>query len=239
MSISSIALMAALAALPLFQDAEPRAEIREVHVITSGGPDGPGRLDADEDGFVTREEFAAPLATAFDQLDENDDGRLSAEEMSSGRGQGHGGPMIFSSREGGPGIMMFGGPGGHHGGPGGRTMVFGGSDGEENVFVFRRGGPGGEGGPAGVRAEIRRSDGPGLPRAEIRRFVGPDGEGSPGVSTVEIRRFGGPGGGDMDTNDDGRVTEDEFLAPLREAFQRMDEDRDGALDDGERPGRDR
>jgi Ca2+-binding EF-hand superfamily protein len=59
------------------------------------------------------------------------------------------------------------------------------------------------------------------------------------VSTVEIRRFGGPGGGDMDTNDDGRVTEDEFLAPLREAFQRMDEDRDGALDDGERPGRDR
>jgi Ca2+-binding EF-hand superfamily protein len=43
----------------------------------------------------------------------------------------------------------------------------------------------------------------------------------------------------MDTNDDGRVTEDEFLAPLREAFQRMDEDRDGALDDGERPRRDR
>ncbi len=34
----------------------------------------------------------------------------------------------------------------------------------------------------------------------------------------------------MDANDDGRVTEDEFLAPLREAFQRMDADRDGAMD---------
>jgi hypothetical protein len=78
-----------------------------------------------------------------------------------------------------------------------------------------------------------------MPRAEIRHFDGSDGESGPSVSTVEVRRFGGPGGGDMDTNDDGRVTEDEFLAPLREAFQRMDEDRDGALDDGERPRRDR
>jgi hypothetical protein len=113
MSISSIALMAALAALPLFQDAEPRAETQtQVHVIASGGPDGPGRLDADEDGFVTREEFTAPLATAFDRLDENDDGRLSPEEMPSGRGENHGGPMVFNMREGGPGIMMFGGPGG-------------------------------------------------------------------------------------------------------------------------------
>lgn len=240
MSISSIALLAALAASPLMQDAEPRVETQaEVHVITSGGPDGPGRLDADDDGFVTREEFTAPLATAFDRLDENDDGRLSAEEMSSGRGQGHGGPMIFSSREGGPGIMMFGGPGGHHAGPGGRAMVFGGSDGEENVFVFGRGGPGGEDGRDGVRVEIRRVDGSDQPRAEIRHFGGPDGESGPGGPRVELRRFGGPGGGDMDTNDDGRVTEDEFLAPLREAFQRMDEDRDGALDDGERPGHDR
>lgn len=240
MSISSIALMAALAASPLMQDTEPRVETQaEVHVITSGGPDGPGRLDADDDGFVTREEFTAPLATAFDRLDENDDGRVSAEEMSSGRGQGHGGPMIFSSREGGPGIMMFGGPGGHHAGPGGRAMVFGGSDGEENVFVFGRGGPGGEDGRDGVRVEIRRVDGSDQPRAEIRHFGGLDGESGPGGPRVELRRFGGPGGGDMDTNDDGRVTEDEFLAPLREAFQRMDEDRDGALDDGERPGRDR
>jgi hypothetical protein len=240
MSISSIALMAALAALPLFQDAEPRAETQtQVHVIASGGPDGPGRLDADEDGFVTREEFTAPLATAFDRLDENDDGRLSPEEMPSGRGENHGGPMVFNMREGGPGIMMFGGPGGHHGGPGGRAMVFGGADGEENVFVFRRGGASGEGDPDGVRVEIRRLDGSGMPRAEIRHFDGSDGESGPSVSTVEVRRFGGPGGGDMDTNDDGRVTEDEFLAPLREAFQRMDEDRDGALDDGERPRRDR
>lgn len=210
MSISTIALIAALAAIPTSQDAEPRVETRsEVRIVTSGGPDGPGRLDADEDGFVTREEFVAPLANAFDRLDENDDGRLSSDEMPEGR-EGPHGPMVFNMREGGPGIMMFGGPGGHHGGPGGRAMVFGGAGGDENVFVFRRGGPGGD-------IEAR---GPGEHRIEIRRFGGPDGS------------------GDMDANDDGRVTEDEFLAPLREAFQRMDADRDGALEDGERGGPD-
>lgn len=204
MSISTLALIAALAALPTAQDTGPRVETRtEVRVVTSGGPDGPGRLDADEDGFVSREEFTAPLATAFDRMDADDDGRLSTEELRSGHGEGegHGGPVIFNMREGGPG--------GHHGGPGGRAMVFGGG-GDENVFVFRRGGPDGH----------------------MER-------GGPGEHRVEIRRFGGPDGhGDMDANDDGRVTEDEFLAPLREAFQRMDADRDGALDDGERPGAD-
>lgn len=208
MSISTIALIAALATIPMSQDAEPRIETRsEIRIVTSGGSDGPGRLDADEDGFVTREEFVAPLANAFDRLDENDDGRLSSDEMPEGR-EGHHGPMVFNMREGGPGIMMFGGPDGRHGGPGGRAMVFGGRGGDENVFVFRRGSPGGDG----------EAHGPGEHRIEIRRFGGPDGP------------------GDMDANDDGRVTEDEFLAPLREAFQRMDADRDGALDDGERGG---
>lgn len=200
MSISSLALMAALSALPLQQDStsdEPRVQIlTETRVVSLGGLDDSERLDTNEDGAVDREEFSAPLTRAFERLDENDDGRLSPEELRGGRGEGPGAR-----------VMMFGGPGGHHGGPRGRAVVFGGPGSEENVFVFGHGGPGGPEGPGGPR--------------------------------VELRRFGGPGGGDMDTNDDGRVTEDEFLAPLREAFQRMDEDRDGALDDGEHPGRDR
>jgi hypothetical protein len=39
----------------------------------------------------------------------------------------------------------------------------------------------------------------------------------------------------MDTNHDGKVSEDEFLAPMREAFRSMDADHDGSLDDSEEP----
>lgn len=180
----------------------------EVRVVTLGGPNGPGRMDADEDGFVSREEFTAPLSAAFDRLDADDDGRLSAEERDADpAGDAHGGPMTFT-------IRRPGGPGEHgrHGGPGDVMMFHGGPEGggDREVVVIRRG-PGGEGG------EEMTWHGPGERRVEIRRFGGPDGH------------------GDMDRDGDGRVSEDEFLAPLREAFQRMDADRDGALEDGERP----
>lgn len=209
MSISSLALIAALAILPSAQDDEPRVETRsEVRIITMGG-DGPGRLDADEDGFVTREEFTAPLASAFDRLDADDDGRLSTEELRSHHadGEDHDGPMILNMLRGGPRFRMFGGHG-----PGDVMMFHSGSEGgDREVFIMRRGGPGGD----------REWSGSGGGRVEIRRFGGPDGH------------------GDMDANEDGRVTEDEFLAPLREAFQRLDADRDGALDDREGPASDR
>ena len=56
----------------------------------------------------------------------------------------------------------------------------------------------------------------------------------PGNQQVFVRRFGGPDGpGQMDTNGDGKVSEEEFLAPLREAFGNMDADHDGFLDEGE------
>ena len=201
MSISSIALIAALAIVPSAQDAEPRVETRsEIRIVTTGG-DGPGRLDADEDSFVTREEFIAPLANAFDRLDADDDGRLSEEELRSHHadGEDHDGPVILNMLRGQPRFRMFGG---HGSGPGDVMMFHGGPDGgEREVFIMRRGGPGGD-----------------------MEWSGP------GRGRVEIRRFGGPGGhGDMDANDDGRVTEDEFIASMREAFRRMDTDRDGAL----------
>jgi hypothetical protein len=210
MSISILALIAALATMPMNQQAEPRIETRsEVRIVTMGGADGPRRLDANEDGFVTREEFTAPLSNAFDRIDADNDGRLSSEELRSHHGDGEGGdgPMVLNMRQGEPDVRILRGHGGGHG-PGDIMMFHGGpGGGDREVFVMRRG--------------DREASGPGEHRIEIRRFGGADGH------------------GDMDANGDGRVTEDEFLAPLRDAFQRMDADRDGVLEEGERPGPER
>jgi hypothetical protein len=78
-------------------------------------------------------------------------------------------------------------------------------------------GPGGEGGP------------------RIRHL--PHGEGADGDTRFEIRRLGGGDGDhDLDKDGDGKVSEAEFTAPLREAFARMDADRSGFVEDGERGG---
>lgn len=239
MSMTAIALLAALSGAALQDQAEPRIERRsEVRIVTTDDGEGPGRLDANGDGEVTREEFSAPMGNAFDRLDANDDGKLSTEELASSRG----GPD-------GPGrhIMMMGGPGGH-GGPGGPGV---------RVFTSRLDGAGGHGGPGGpgVHVFTSRMEGPGGPGGApgVMMFGGPDGPGGdaevfvirrggpeggpmPGESgqQVFVRHFGGPDGpGEMDKDGDGKVSQDEFLAPLREAFARMDSNSDGFLDDGE------
>jgi hypothetical protein len=181
MSIAALALLAALAGpAPVQDQAPPRVETRSmVRIITRDG-DGTGRLDADGDGVVTREEFSAPMGTAFDRLDADHDGRLSAEELANRSPGGPGDPFVI-----------------HHGGPG---M---GPDGD-NVFV--------------IHAD--RLEGGPLP-------------GGPGQRRFVIRTDGPDGPGRMDADGDGKVSEAEFLAPLREAFQRMDADHDGSLDESE------
>lgn len=212
MSIASLALLAALTASSAPQDEDgPRVERRsEIRIVTTDGDrDGPGRLDADGDGVVTREEFSAPMGDAFDRLDENDDGRLSTEELAAGR-PGPGGP-------GGPGrrFMMMAGPGG----------------GEHDVRIFTLGpdGPGGHG------PMVIQEGGPGVQVFTSR--LGPEGGMSmpdgPGPHRVFVRRFGSDGPGAMDANNDGKVSQDEFLAPMIEAFGQMDADDDGFLDEGE------
>jgi dipeptidyl aminopeptidase/acylaminoacyl peptidase len=90
--------------------------------------------------------------------------------------------------------------------------------------------------------ELRRAEGSGgEPRVMV--FSGPEGlaelggafgEGGPG-QRIEIVRVGGPGGeNDLDTDNDGKISEAEFSAPLRQAFARMDVDRSGFIEAGER-----
>lgn len=210
--------------------APPQAppEVRTRVMVVAG--DGPGGLDKDGDGQVSREEFAAPMNDHFARMDTDGDGRLSSGEMNTNHGPmgeggdhevrimrgpgGHGGPDA-------PGVHRFelrrdhpgGEPGAHAGQREERTMVFVGGEpgagGEREVIVL--GGPGGHPGMAGA-----------------------DWEGGPG-ERIEIRRMGGPEGeNDLDADDDGRISEAEFSAPLREAFARMDADRSGFIEAGER-----
>lgn len=133
--------------------------------LVIGGPEGRD-VDADGDGVVTREEFGAPLARAFDRLDADHDGRLSRTEMQARREGPEGANRVV--------IHGPGGPEGH--GPSPQTII-----------------------------------------------VGPD---------------AANGLADMDKDGDGRISEAEFTAPLREAFARMDADRSGFVEAGEREGRD-
>ncbi len=103
-------------------------------------------------------------------------------------------------------------------------------------------------GPDGHDVIIVRGGEPGMHRFELRR---PDGSGAPGEGHgIVIRGPGGEGGPHvlhfdsaeghdghrMDADGDGKVSEAEFTARLREAFARMDADRSGFLEEGERGG---
>lgn len=102
----------------------------------------------------------------------------------------------------------------HHGGPGGE---------DRDVVIMRHGsgGPDGPGGHAGAAEH----------HAMMMRHGGPAG---PGEHRIEIRRMGGHG--EMDKDGDGRVSEEEFLSPMRDAFRQMDADNSGSLEQGERQG---
>jgi len=218
-----LTLIALTAALMQQQPPAPPApsEVRTRFMFVGG--EGPGALDKDGDGQVTREEFTAPMNDHFARMDTDGDGRLSGGELSAGHGaMGEGG---------GHDLMIMRGMAGH-GGPGVRRFELRRQDGEGGaraehdegrtvVFV------GGEPGAHGAQRIVIHGD-PGGPA-----WAGAHAEGGPG-ERIEIRRMGPGGADDLDADNDGRISEAEFGAPLREAFARMDADRSGFIESVER-----
>lgn len=214
-----LTLIALSAALMQDPPAPPPPEIRSHFVFMGAGADGPGNLDTDADGQVTRDEFAAPLNDAFGKMDKDGDGRLSRDELGADRGPGEANVTI---RLGGEGVERFElrrpDPRGERGPrierDGERTVVFVGPDGprEDSRVVVR----------------TLPHGGPGV--VHFRHGPGGDGDGRVVVRTVDGP---GHGSGDLDKDGDGKVSEAEFTAPLREAFSRIDADHSGFIDDGE------
>ncbi len=137
-------------------------------------------------------------------------------------------------------IVVHGGPEGPDGTPGAevRRETWG-------EWVARRGhqpGRGPDSGSLPPRIEFRRAEGPGGDH-QVMVFSSPEGGAQPGgaldeggsVQRIEVVRVGGTGGeNDLDADNDGKISEAEFSAPLREAFARMDADRSGFIEAGER-----
>ena len=173
-------VLATLAALTLATTAQTHAQTPpppggpvevQTRVMALNGPGGEQGLDADKDGFVSRQEFAAPLDRAFARLDKDGDGKLSKNEMETGHG---------AADQGGPRVLSF-------------------SSGDV---------------AQGLETSIARGEGP--------------------MHIFALNGGAVHDGQDLDADKDGRVTEDEFLARIREAFRRMDKDGSGALEAGER-----
>lgn len=187
--LTLIALSAVLIQEPPAAPPPPPAPPEVRAGIMMLGPDGPGSLDKDGDGQVSRGEFAAPMNDHFTRMDKDGDGRLSTEELTTGHG-----------------------PGGEH-----------------DVMILRRPGAPGEHGPA-IRS-FGLFHGPGAPH--VIHLPGGERAGD-GERRMEIVTIGGEGRSDLDKDGDGRISEAEFTAPLREAFGSMDADHSGFIEDGER-----
>lgn len=194
----------------------------ETRVMIMGDHDGPGDLDRDGDGQLSREEFTAPMNDVFARMDTDGNGRLSQEERRAGPGPDGPGDdhemMIFRGPEGGGGGPMSHRMEMHRAGPDGAP----GERHEERIMVITDGAPGDHGGEHNVF--LRRAGPEGGPMAWHE---------ADGDTRIEIESTDG---NDLDTDGDGRISEAEFLAPVRAAFARMDTDHSGTIDTAEKGG---
>jgi EF hand/EF-hand domain pair len=210
----------ALSALVLQEPASaptppPAGEPHRAFVFTTGAHDDAAGLDADSDGQVTRAEFGRPMDDAFARLDADSDGRLSGDELPESLTQR--GDVVLHRDAHGPGER--------------RVELRRAGPAEEREIHFERGG--------GRTVMILDRDGE---VAESRFTVRTDGDhhaSAPGAAfaggRIEVFRVdaGGPDRR-LDADGDGKVSEAEFLSPLREAFARADADRSGFIEAGER-----
>ena len=143
-TVAAIAALMLIAPAAGAQEAGGRTETR---VMILNGSGGEGGLDRDGDGYVTRDEFLMPMMTAWERIDAEGAGRVSAGELAEGV-HDEGGHNVFMFRSGEDGPMEWHGENGpvvieRSGGEGGETRV--------EVRRIVRGGPGGEHGEHGPR----------------------------------------------------------------------------------------
>lgn len=188
--------------------AHPATETRhEVRIVTSGGPGGHPDMDKPD-------------------LDKNGDGFVTREEFTAPQTAAF--DMLDADSDGRISTEEFAS------GRAAAHVILGGPGGAGGPMRFQMGGPGGPGGPGPMgesNVMMFHRGGPDGAMAHVAPMAGM----GPGRN-VQIHTVGGPGHdgpGDLDKYGDGKVSEAEFLAPLREAFQRMDADRSGSLEAGE------
>jgi len=76
----ALTLGVAIAALGAMTASAQQTENDERRVVVRHFADGPGSGDANEDGWLSRDEASAAADRMFDQIDSNDDGRLNGDD---------------------------------------------------------------------------------------------------------------------------------------------------------------
>jgi Ca2+-binding EF-hand superfamily protein len=197
--------------------------------LAGGGPPGrPGagpppvaprqmfeRLDANQDGKLTREELPERMRENFARLDPNGDGTLSLDELARGIAAGMLQPPGFARR---PDGMPPGGPGDAL--RPALAAIDANRDGELSKEEIA--------GAAKALLTLDRNGDGQLTRDELTG-PGPGGPGRPGG-------LGGPLRDRLrqaDENRDGKLSKEEAPPFLRERFEQIDANRDGFLDETE------
>jgi hypothetical protein len=195
-------ILAGVVAGPAADQAAPDAhpEIRQDVRVFTMGPDGPG-----------------PHGAA---MDKNGDGFVTREEFTAPQTQAF--DFLDKNRDGKISTEEFAE------GRAAAAVVLGGP-GRRGPVRIHMGGP--EGGlPGAPMASFTGDDG----QMVFIRRDGPGGDMPPPPgANIQIHRIGGPGGegpGDLDKDHDGKISQEEFEAPLREAFERMDKNHSGFIE---------